>query len=153
MWWIENLRRLSKLSPWTALLMAAFGCGGGGVTRARPGPAAAMPRSSSWWRSAEVGLPADTQLEDCTATRFYGGAIRIDPATGRWQISLQVHDDNSGDWGYRDEGQAEADGETVWFDSQISGTSYAGTVNGTEVKIMYDWCYNGVPDVQLVFAR
>jgi hypothetical protein len=41
----------------------------------------------------------------------------------------------------------------VWFDSQISGTSYAGTVNGTEVKIMYDWCYNGVPDVQLVFAR
>ena len=24
MWWKENLRRLSKLSPWTALLMAAF---------------------------------------------------------------------------------------------------------------------------------
>ena len=30
---------------------------------------------------------------------------------------------------------------------------YSGTVNGTEVKIMYDWCENGVADVQLVFDR
>jgi len=22
-----------------------------------------------------------------------------------------------------------------------------------EMKIMYDWCYNGVPDLQLVFDR
>jgi hypothetical protein len=150
MWWKENLRRLSKLSPWTALLMAAFGCGGGDKSPTGPGGDAAEFELVALGRA---GLPADTQLEDCTATRFYGGAIRLDPATGRWQIALQVHDDNSGDWGYRDEGQAEADGDTVWFDSQISGTSYAGTVNGTEVKIMYDWCYNGVPDVQLVFAR
>jgi hypothetical protein len=151
MWWIENLRRLSKLSPWTALLMAAIGCGGG--DKSPTGPGGDNVAEFELVALGRAGLPADTQLEDCTATRFYGGAIRLDPATGRWQIALQVHDDNSGDWGYRDEGQAEADGETVWFDSQISGTSYAGTVNGTEVKIMYDWCYNGVPDVQLVFAR
>jgi hypothetical protein len=151
MWWIENLRRLSRLSPWTALLMTAIGCGGG--DKSPTGPGGDNVAEFELVALGRAGLPADTQLEDCTATRFYGGAIRLDPATGRWQIALKVHDDNSGDWGYQDEGQAEADGETVWFDSQISGTSYAGTVNGTEVKIMYDWCYNGVPDVQLVFAR
>ena len=41
----------------------------------------------------------------------------------------------------------------VSFDSQISGSSYQGTVDGGEVTIMYDWCYNGVPDVQLVFDQ
>jgi len=62
-----------------------------------------------------------------------------------------VHDD-SGDWGYRDEGQIEQDGTTLWFDSQISEISYQGEVDGTEVRILYDWCANGVPDVQLVFG-
>jgi hypothetical protein len=150
MWWRESLRHLSKLSPWPALLMVAVGCGGG--DKSPTGPGGGDVAEFELVSLGLAGLPADTQLEDCTATRFYGGAIRLDQASGQWQIALQVHDD-SGDWGYRDEGQAEVDGETVWFDSQISGTSYAGTVSGTEVKIMYDWCYNGVPDVQLVFAR
>ena len=66
---------------------------------------------------------------------------------------LQVRDDNSGDWGYLDKGQIEQDGTTVWFDSQVSEQSYQGTVDGAQVKIMYDWCANGVPDVQLVFQR
>jgi hypothetical protein len=47
----------------------------------------------------------------------------------------------------------EVDGATVWFDSNISGTSHEGTVNGAEVAIMYDWCENGQADVQLVFDR
>jgi hypothetical protein len=152
MWWKENLRRLSKLSPWTALLMVAFGCGGG--DKSPTGPGGGDVAEFELVSLGRVGLPADTQLEDCTATRFFGGDIRLDPSTGQWQLKLQVHDD-TGDWGYRDEGQAEADGETVWFDSQISGTSHEATVNadGTEVKIMYDWCENGVADVQLVFDR
>ena len=149
MQWTETKRRLSILAAGPALLLATA-CGGG--DKGPTGPGGGNAAEFELVALGRVGLPADTQLEDCTATRFYGGAIRLDQATGRWQIALQVHDD-SGDWGYRDEGQAEADGETVWFDSQISGTSYQGSVNDTEVKIMYDWCYNGVPDVQLVFAR
>jgi hypothetical protein len=148
--WSERVRRLSTLSPWTALLMAAIGCGGG--DKSPTGPGGGDVAEFELVALGRVGLPADTQLEDCAATRFFGGAIRLDPATGQWQLKLQVHDD-SGDWGYRDEGQAEADGETVWFDSEISGSSYAGTANGSEMTIMYDWCYNGVADVQLVFAR
>ena len=111
-----------------------------------------MSRSSSSWRSAWPGCRRTRSSRTARRRGSTAAAIRLDQASGQWQIALQVHD-ASGDWGYRDEGQAEVDGETVWFDSQISGTSYAGTVSGTEVKIMYDWCYNGVPDVQLVFAR
>ena len=156
MWWRENLRRLSKLSPWTALLMAAFGCGGGDKRPTGPGSGGGGGGDVAELelvRLGLAGLPADAEVEDCTLTRFYGGGITIDQKTGRWQITLQVHDANYGDWGYRDQGETEVDGDTVWFDSEISGTSHAGTVDGTEVKIMYDWCENGVADVQLVFDR
>ena len=69
-------------------------------------------------------------------------------------MNLMVHDD-SGDWEFQDRGGSEGDDTTVIFDSELDGGSYDGTVNddGTEVKIMYDWCVNGVPDVQLVFDR
>jgi hypothetical protein len=154
--WSERIRRLSTLSPWTALLMAALGCGGGDKNPTGPGGGGGGGGDVAELelvRLGLVGLPADAQVEDCTLTRFYGGGIAIDQKTGRWEITLQVHDDNYGDWGYRDQGETEVDGNTVWFDSEISGTSHAGTVNGPEVKIMYDWCENGVADVQLVFDR
>ena len=107
----ENIQRLSKLSPWTALLMAAFGCGGG--DKSPTGPGGGDTAQFELVALGRAGLPADAQVEDCTLTRFYGGRITIDKQTGAWQITLQVHDDNYGDWGYRDEGQAEVDGETV----------------------------------------
>jgi hypothetical protein len=31
--------------------------------------------------------------------------------------------------------------------------SHQGTVDGPEIRIMHDWCENGVADVQLVFDR
>ena len=147
--WNERIRRLCTLVPWTALLLASA-CGGG--DKSPTGPGGSGTTQLDLVALGRVGLPADTQLEDCTPTRFYGGHITIDPNAGSWQIRLSVHDD-TGDWGYEDDGQMEADGDTVWFDSAVSGSSYAGTVGGGEVTIMYDWCYNGVPDVQLVFDR
>jgi hypothetical protein len=150
--WSERIRRLSTLAPWTALLMSIVGCGGGG-DKSPTGPGGEGAAKFQLVALGQAGLPADTQVEDCTVTRFYSGNIQIDPATGQWQMGLKVHDKNYGDWGYKDQGEAEVDGETVWFDSEISGTSHPGTVNGTEVTIMYDWCENGVADVQLVFDR
>jgi hypothetical protein len=156
--WIESMRRLSRLTPFTVLLAAAA-CGGdknptGPADPTGPG-GGGEPVQFQLVALGRAGLPADVEVEDCTLTRFYGGSIKIDPATGQWQISLKVHDKNYGDWGYKDEGGSEGDGTTVFFDSQISGTSHEATVNadGTEVKIMYDWCENGVADVQLVFDR
>ena len=147
--WIAKMRRLSRLTPWTALLTAAA-CGGG--DKGPTGPGGGQGDTYELVALGRAGLPADAQLEDCMTTRFYSGALRVDQASGSWRIGLEVHDE-SGDWGYRDEGRLEVDGATVWFDSGISGTSYAGTVNGSEVTITYDWCYNGVPDVQLVFDQ
>ena len=131
-------------------LLLATACGGGDKNPTGPGGGGAAEYDLV--ALGRAGLPADAELEDCTLTRFYGGGLRVD-ANGAWQITLQVHDDNYGDWGYRDEGQIEQDGATVWFDSEISGTSHQGTVDGPEIRIMYDWCENGVADVQLVFDR
>jgi hypothetical protein len=43
----------------------------------------------------------------------------------------------------------------VLFQSDYSGVTYPGGVNddGTGVIILYDWCADGVPDVNLVFNR
>ena len=159
MWWTEKTRRLTTLSLGTTLLIAAVGCGGGDKSPTGPdGQGPGGDQNAMEFTLAalgRVGLPADAQLEDCQVTRFYGGTIAIEPKTGQWQIDLRVHDDDDGDWAYRDYGESVGNGETVFFDSQISGVRYEGTVDGdaTEIKIMYDWCFDGVPDVQLVFDR
>jgi len=156
--WTENLRRLKTLSPWTTLLIAAVGCGGGDKSPTGPGGQDPVdnPNAIEFQLAAlgRVGVPTDAQLEDCGVIRFYGGRIDIDPNSGEWQIHLRVHD-QSGDWGYLDTGRSVGGGATVLFESDISGVTYEGTVNGdgTEVTIMYDWCFDGVPDVQLVFDR
>jgi hypothetical protein len=142
-----RIRRLSRLVPWPTLLLAAA-CGGGKDGPAGPGDETARYELVSIGR---VGLPADVALEDCSLTRFYEGRLEVTD-DGIWWIGLNVHD-FSGDWGYSDEGVLDDDGTTVWFDSDLSESVYAGTIEGSEVKIMYDWCYNGVPDMQLVFAR
>ena len=158
MWWTESMRRLTKLSPWTTLLIAAVGCGGGDKSPTGPGGQSPEedPNAIEFQLVAlgRVGLPADTQFEDCGVTRFYGGKIDINPNSGEWQIHLRVHD-QSGDWGYLDTGRSVGDDTRVLFESDVSGVTYEGTVNddGTEVTIMYDWCFDGVPDVQLVFDR
>jgi hypothetical protein len=150
MLWTDMKRRLGILAGGSALLLAAA-CGGGDKSPTGPG-GGGDAATYDLVALGRAGLPADAQLEDCTVTRFYGGGLQIHD-DGTWQITLQVHDVNYGDWGYRDEGQIEQDGSTVWFDSQISGASHQGTVDGPEIRIMYDWCENGVADVQLVFDR
>jgi hypothetical protein len=146
---IPTIRRLAPLPAYAALLLAAA-CGGGGDKT----PTGPTDNSIQFSLAAlgRAGLPADAQVEDCKLTRFYSGQIKLDPNSDAWQIGLEVHDD-TGDWGYVDRGTAHVDGTTVWFDSDISGVSYRGTVSNNEITIMYDWCANGVPDVQLVFDR
>jgi hypothetical protein len=144
----ERIRRLSRLVPWLTLLLAAA-CGGGDKGT---GPDGGMePINYDLVALGRMGLPADAQLEDCTLTRFYSGGLRVTD-DGSWQISLQVHDQD-GDWGYADEGEVEEDGGAFWFVSDVSGSVYQGTLDRAEATIMYDWCYDGVPDVQLVFDR
>ena len=144
-----RIRRLVMLAPWTALLLG-IGCGGGSDNPNGPGGEQG-PFSYELVSIGRVGLPADLALEDCATTRFYGGGLEVTD-DGSWRMSLQVRD-GSGDWGYLDQGDAWEDAGILWFDSEVSGVSYQAAVEGTEVKIMYDWCFDGVADVQLVFDR
>jgi hypothetical protein len=156
----ERIRRLSRLVPFPALLLAAA-CGGGD-NKSPTGPGGeggdAGHGSAIEFRLFSLGpagrIPADLEVEDCTMTRFKSGKIAIDPNTGEWQMDLQVHD-NTGDWGFRDWGQSQGDGSNVLFQSDYSGVTYPGGVNddGTGEIILYDWCADGVPDVNLVFNR
>ena len=161
----RNMRRLTWL-PWTTLLIAAIGCGGGGDKSPTgptgpddPGPNNPGPNNPDAMdfrlvALGRVGVPVEAEIEDCKLTRFKSGKIAIDPKSGEWQVDLQVHDD-TGDWGFRDWGQSLGNGTEVLFESDYSGITYDGTVNGdgTEVTMMYDWCADGVPDVNLVFNR
>jgi hypothetical protein len=146
----ERIRRLSRLVPWPTLLLAAA-CGGGDKGPTDPGTGM-EPITYDLVALGRAGLPADAQLEDCTLTRFYSGGLRVTD-DGSWEIRLQVHDDNYGDWGYADGGEVEEDGGAFWFVSDVSGSAFQGTLDRAEATIMYDWCYDGVPDVQLVFDR
>lgn len=146
--WTKMNRGMAILAAGAALLTAA--CGGGGKGPTTPGG----DQGTDTWKLVALGragLPADTQIENCSETRFYSGRLDLTQNAG-WQIKLQVHDD-TGDWGYIDNGQytEDADGQTAWFKSKVSGATYRATYDGTDLAIMYDWCFNGVPDVQLVF--
>jgi hypothetical protein len=150
MHWTTMRWRLGILAGGTALLLATA-CGGGDKNPAGPGDGGDVA-TYNLVALGGAGLPAEAKVEDCTNTRFNGGGLQIHD-DGTWQIKLQVNDVNYGDWGYKDEGQIEQDGATLWFDSQITGTSHEGTGNAAEIRITYDWCENGVGDVQLVFDR
>ena len=52
--WTEKMRRLTKLSPWTALLVAAVGCGGGDKSPTGP-QGGDNVADSHWWRWAGPG--------------------------------------------------------------------------------------------------
>ena len=78
--WIESMRRLARLSPWTGLLVAAVGCGGGDKSPTAPG-GGDTATDFSLVALGRAGLPADVKVEDCTLTRFYSGGITIDPSS------------------------------------------------------------------------
>src|SRR5438477_375893 len=101
MHWTEMKWRLGILAGGSALLLATA-CGGGDKNPTGPGGGgdAATYNLVSLGRA---GLPADAQLEDCSTTRFYSGGLKVS-ANGTWDLRLKVHDD-SGDWGYQDEGR------------------------------------------------
>jgi hypothetical protein len=143
-----NLKRcLTMLPAGAALLLAA--CGGGDKNPTGPGQGGGEVDTWRMVALGNAGLPTDAEVEDCMLTRFYSGKLELRD-DGAWRITLQVHDD-SGDWGFQDMGEYGDNGDTGWFQSQISGVTYQATYDGNDLRIMYDWCANGVPDVQLVF--
>ena len=142
-----RIRRLIRLVPWPTLLLAAA-CGG---DKSPTEPGGDMQQISyDLVALGRMGLPADAQLEQCTLTRFYSGTLEV-ADDWSWHFTLQVHDE-LGDWEAENYGEVEENGGAYWFVSD-DGSAYQGTLDGSEATIMYDWCVDGVPDVQLVFDR
>jgi hypothetical protein len=134
------------------VLLLATGCGGGDENPIGPGDGEAPVGEYELVALGRIELPAHVQVEDCITTRFYGGRLRLS-GNGTWQMEIGFSDDNYDDATASDEGGFEQQGATVWLTSGYSGVAHQGTLDGRVVRIMYDWCFNGVPDVQLVMAR
>jgi hypothetical protein len=148
-----RIRRWTLLGPVLSLLLGT-GCGGGG-DKSPTGPGGGGDGGTARFELmsiGKVGLPADLNVEDCTLTRFYGGQMVVTD-DGSWELRLRVHDGNYGDWQSLDSGEVEDDGNNLWFVSDYSGARNPVEVDGPEIRMMYDWCFNGVPDIQLVLDR
>jgi len=150
---MERKRGVSMLAVASAVLLAT-GCGGGG-DKSPTGPGGGGNGVTGEYELVALGragLPTDVEVEDCIVTRFFEGGLKLND-DGTWKLGLHIYDDNYGDSGYLDEGEYEQDGSTLWLWSVYYEATFQGTVDGGEVSIMYDWCENGVPDVQFVFDR
>src|SRR5262245_61842055 len=141
---------LSLLAAAAAVLLATA-CGGGDKNTG-PGGGNGIEGEYDLVALGRTSVPTAVEVEDCILTQFYEGGLKLN-GDGTWKIRLHVYDDNYGDGGYEDEGEYEQDGSTVWLWSVYYEQPIEGRLNGGELSMMYDWCTNGVPDVQLVFDR
>lgn len=147
----EKMRGLSRLVPWPTLLLVAA-CGGGDKGQDGPaGPGDGPTVSYELAALGQVALPANVQVEDCSPTLFKSGYLLLSD-DGGWFLRLEVSDED-GNWGYEDEGEVDEDGTGMWLVSEISGSAYQAAFNGGQAALLYDWCYDGAPDIQLVFDR
>ena len=148
----ERIRRLMRLVPWPTLLLAAA-CGG---DKGPTGPGGGDMEQVTYdlVSLGRVGLPTDAQPRLLrTVTRFYSGGFEVTGMTGVGTPRIQV-DHQDGDRGYEDDGEVEEDGGQRLVASDVLGTHLSGHFGPAGKRlILYDWCYDGVPDVQLVFDR
>ena len=99
----------------------------------------------------EDGLPEEEQMEECTSTLFQGGSLALS-GNGTWEFAIDVADEN-GEWTLQDGGRYESDGVDLQFASAAYGDQFEGEIEGDLVVLYYDFCANGVADIDLVFER
>ena len=96
----------------------------------------------------EDGLPESEVLEECSETVFYSGSLSMDG--NHWEMRVDWEDDDGENW-TGDNGSFERDGNDLYFRSEAWGGGFEGEVEGSLVVLYYDFCSNGVADVDLVF--
>jgi hypothetical protein len=83
--------------------------------------------------------------------RFIGGGLWLYD-DGTWEMVIGYEDAN-GRQELDDAGDFEQDSSDLQFASADYGDSFQGTVDGTVVKVDYDFCPNGQTDMQPWFQR
>jgi hypothetical protein len=121
------------------------GCGGsdGGT-----GPGGGLGGQLELVGINEDGLPESEVIEDCDETWFYSGTLSMNGAN--WEMRVEWEDGNGESW-TGDHGSFERDGNDLYFRSEAWGDEFEGEVEGSLVVLYYDFCTNGVADVDLVF--
>jgi hypothetical protein len=162
---LTKLKRSLHLLAATSALLLPAACGGGSSPTGpgpdpdpQPGPGPEpQPTPGNGlagdYRLARIGfvsLPAYLTVEDCGATRFAGGGMRVYD-DGTWEFAIAIQND-FGDTQFDNGGSFEQAGGALWFEAD-DGESFQGTVDEDGViAIDYDYCQNGETDMQLVFA-
>ncbi|MEZ0333934.1 MAG: hypothetical protein ACAI18_07990 [Gemmatimonadales bacterium] len=96
----------------------------------------------------EDALPESEVIENCSETVFYSGSLSLD--NDSFEMRVEKDDLDGEDW-FGDHGTFERDGNDLHFRSEAWGDEFEGEVEGSLVVLYYDYCANGVADVDLVF--
>jgi hypothetical protein len=150
--WFE-LQRIRRALPVAAGLFLVAACGGndngGGLG---PGNGGGLAGNYELVGINEDAIPEEEQMEDCAPTLFTGGSMTMD-GDGNFELSVEYQQFEGPD-GWQDHGTFERheDGG-LSFDSEAWGDHFEGEVDGDLVVLYYDFCTNGVHDIDLVFER
>jgi hypothetical protein len=135
-----------------SVLLLAAACGGGNT---QPGGGGGMegslPGTHQLIGVNDEALPVLTEPEDCTQTRFSSGKIKL-TADGSWDIAVNWSDEN-GSFQLQDGGDFEQDADTHLLFHSVGGDVYGGIVYDDAIVLTFDFCHNGQPETDFVFAR
>ena len=152
-------RLVFKRVSWVATVSSALflaACGGGNGNTGPGGGGGGngnegLPGTHQLIGVNRQALPAVTEPEDCTQTRFSGGKLVL-TADGSWDIFVDWSDENGnfqlqdgGDWEQEDDGH-------LLFHS-VGGDLYGGIVYDDAIVVTLDFCHNGQPETDFGFNR
>ncbi len=146
--WLE-LQRMWRTLPVAGLLLAGACGGGDGGT----GPGGnGLSGTYELVGINEDGVPEQEQVENCLPALFTSGSMVMDE-DGNFELSI-LYQDESGQDGFQDHGRFRRQGDTdLSFDSEAWGDQFDGEVEGDLVVLYYDFCANGVADIDFVFEK
>jgi hypothetical protein len=73
-------------------------------------------------------------------------------ADGSWDIAVNWSDEN-GSFQLQDGGDFEQDADTHLLFHSVGGDVYGGIVYDDAIVLTFDFCHNGQPETDFVFAR
>lgn len=152
--WLELRRAWPVAAFWSAVcLTAAVGGRSHGEEDPRDaiGAAGSLDGTYQLVSIDDEGVPAIAQMENCTPSRFRGGSMRL-ARDGTWRFAIDWNDENGAHL-LRDQGRYRLASVGLSLHSDQYGDGFGGSIEGDVVVLSYDFCGDGHPDVELVFAK
>lgn len=148
--WFE-LNRVCRGLPVLAALFLAAACGGGDGNGGTGPGGGSLAGSYQLVGINEDGLPEEEQMENCTSSVFTGGSMVLN-GNGTWQFAINWEDE-TGAHVLQDGGQFQGQAADLSFASAQYGDQFDGAIEDELVVLYYDFCANGVADIDFVFEK